>query len=82
MYGVKVIDIFNDSMLDSAFAPYRYDANSDDNYFYSDGVHPLERGYLEGYVPLIQAALKGNTSGNVSQFVGTMQDFKSYVMGE
>lgn len=82
VYGVKVIDIFNDSMLDSAFAPYRYDANSDDNYFYSDGVHPLERGYLEGYVPLIQAALKGNTSGNVSQFVGTMQDFKSYVMGE
>ena len=61
VYGVKVIDIFNDSMLDSAFAPYRYDANSDDNYFYSDGVHPLAKGYLEGYVPLIREAIRIGT---------------------
>ena len=61
VYGVRVIDIFNDSMLDSAFAPYRYDANSDDNYFYSDGVHPLAKGYLEGYVPLIREAIRIGT---------------------
>lgn len=61
VYGVKVIDIFNNSMLDSAFAPYRYDANSDDNYFYSDGVHLLARGYLEGYVPLIREAIRIGT---------------------
>ena len=64
VYGVRVIDIFNDSMLDSAFAPYRYDANSNDNYFYSDGVHPLAKGYLEGYVPLIREAIRTGTVKN------------------
>ena len=61
VYGVKVIDIFNESMLDSAFAPYRYNANATDNYFDADGVHPLERGYLEGYVPLIREAIRIGT---------------------
>ena len=61
VYGVKVIDIFNESMLDSAFAPYRYNANATNNYFDADGVHPLERGYLEGYVPLIREAIRTGT---------------------
>lgn len=78
VYGVKVIDIFNDSILDSAFAPYRYDANSNNNYFDSDGVHPLERGYLEGYVPLIQAALKGNTSGSYCSYQ-TLQNVRDQI---
>lgn len=64
VYGVKVIDIFNESMLDSAFAPYRYNANATDNYFDADGVHPLERGYLEGYVPLIREAIRTGTVKN------------------
>lgn len=64
VYGVKVIDIFNESMLDSAFAPYRYNANATNNYFDADGVHPLERGYLEGYVPLIREAIRTGTVKN------------------
>ena len=81
VYGVKVIDIFNDSILDSAFAPYRYDANSNNNYFDSDGVHPLERGYLEGYVPLIQAALRGNTSGTVVRTYLTHNEIDEVLTG-
>lgn len=81
VYGVKVIDIFNDSMLNSAFASYRYDANSNNNYFDSDGVHPLERGYLEGYVPLIQAALRGNTSGTVLRTYLTHNEIDEVLTG-
>ena len=89
VYGVRVIDVYSESMIDSVFSQYRsvtpYSSDhsiTDTEYVDSDGIHPLAKGYLEGYKPLILAALKGNTSGNVSQFVGTMQDFKSYVMGE
>lgn len=80
VYGVKVIDIFNESPINSMNGIYRgayyYGAvNSNDpnyredrlapsdttNYFDRDGVHPLERGYLEGYVPLIREAIRTGT---------------------
>lgn len=100
VYNVKIIDVFNDSPINSFFPEYVSNINYTYNptptdstgwaeavanttdYINADGVHPLSRGYLEGYKPLILAALKGNTSGGVSKPVGTMADFKSYVMGE
>lgn len=31
------------------------------NYFDKDGVHPLNRGYLEGYIPLIRRSIATGT---------------------
>lgn len=62
VYGVKVIDIYNESMLDTKFSEYRaqteswHDANADDYCDY-DGVHPLAYGYQQAYVPLVREAL-------------------------
>ena len=68
VYNVKVIDIYNDSMINSAFSQYRSPtAYAEDNsvtnreYVDSDGVHPLAKGYLEGYVPLIREAIRIGT---------------------
>lgn len=71
VYNVKVIDVFEDSLINSLFEGYRgdtyYSGNSAGatadlvNYFDKDGVHPLERGYLEGYVPLIKDAIQIGT---------------------
>ena len=82
VYNVRVIDIFNDSMLNSFFDEYRSGTNyiysADDtygenqapiasasnnrtDYIDRDGVHPLSRGYLEGYVPLIREAIRIGT---------------------
>ena len=74
VYNVEVIDVFNDSSIDSFSEEYRglyyynkafssdpcYKPISEaiDNtteYFDKDGVHPLNRGYREIYVPLIKA---------------------------
>lgn len=64
IYGVEVIDIFNDSFLNSYFSeyvsdtPYRDDHSvTDTEYIDNDGVHPLALGYTEGYVPLVKKAL-------------------------
>ena len=73
IYHIEVIDVFNDSPINSLSEEYRgsYYYNSSfstdpcykpiseatDNtteYFDKDGVHPLSRGYLEGYVPVIK----------------------------
>lgn len=74
VYSVKVIDVYNDSMIDSIFSQYRsatpYSSDhsiTNTEYVDSDGVHPLAKGYIEGYKPLILAALRGNTSGTVSR---------------
>lgn len=82
VYNVRVIDIFNDSMLNSFFDEYRSGTNyiysADDtygenqapiasasnnrtDYIDRDGVHPLPRGYLKGYVPLIREAIRIGT---------------------
>lgn len=71
IYNVEVIDIFNNSLINSAFAGYRgntyYRGNISGaaadmrNYFDKDGVHPLNRGYLEGYIPLIRSSIATGT---------------------
>lgn len=65
LYGVKVIDVFNDSTMNTAFSqyisptPYASDNSVTDLYWCdNDGIHPLAFGYLNGYVPLVRQALE------------------------
>ena len=60
LYGVEVIDIYNDSELDTANLNYcskvSYSLDhsiTDTNYVDIDGIHPLSLGYSEFYVPAI-----------------------------
>lgn len=66
VYNVKVIDVYRDSMLNTAFPQYRSDvAYANDNtkteteYVDLDGVHPMALGYREAYLPLIRQAISG-----------------------
>lgn len=68
MYGVKVIDIFNNSPMNTAFneyvspTPYSDDPTVTDLYYCdADGIHPLALGYKQGYVPFIKEALNTAT---------------------
>lgn len=64
IYGVKVIDVFGESMINTAFPAYvsgtAYSADSsvtDTEFVDADGIHPLAYGYLHGYMPLVRQAL-------------------------
>ena len=64
LYGVKVIDVFGESMINTALDEYRSDvAYADDNsvtdreFVDADGIHPLAYGYLHGYIPFVKKAL-------------------------
>lgn len=68
LYGIHIIDIFNESNINSAFSqyispvPYSDDNTVTDLYWLdNDGVHPLAYGYLHGYVPFIRQALELGT---------------------
>lgn len=68
VYGVKVVDVYKDSMLNTAFSQYvsptaySTDPSVTDLYFTdTDGLHPLALGYREAYVPLVKLALMGAT---------------------
>lgn len=68
LYGIHIIDIFNESNINSAFSqyisptPYSDDNTVTDLYWVdNDGVHPLAYGYLHGYVPFIRQALELGT---------------------
>lgn len=68
IYGVRVIDVFNESMINTAFSyyisptPYSSDASVTNLYYVdNDGVHPLALGYKEGYIPLVKEALRIGT---------------------
>lgn len=65
VYGVRVIDVYKDSLINSKFSAYvsptSYESDqSVTNQYHvdSDGIHPLALGYKEGYVPLVLEALK------------------------
>lgn len=65
LYGVDVIDVFNESMVSSCFSqyisptPYSEDHSVGDIYCIDhDMIHPLSLGYKIGYVPLVREALK------------------------
>lgn len=51
MYNVGVIDVFEEGLINTLYSEYLT------GYVGSDGIHPLEKGYKEAYVPLINKAL-------------------------
>lgn len=68
LYGVKIIDVFNDSMINTAFSQYvsptHWDTDhsvTDREYCDDDGIHPLNKGYENAYLPLIRKALQIGT---------------------
>ena len=67
VYGVEVIDIYKNSALNTADLKYCSDTSyfddptvTDRAYVDIDGVHPLDKGYSEYYIPLIRKKI--NTS--------------------
>lgn len=83
VYDIGVIDVFEESGLDtsdpSVLCAYDYKRgndpdwerarSNDDDYVNGDGVHPLNRGYIEFYVPVILKACSESirTSGDSGQ---------------
>ena len=66
MYNVKIIDVFNKSVINTAYEEYRSPVSyADDNtvtdreFVDYDGLHPLAYGYLHGYIPVVKQALQG-----------------------
>lgn len=64
LYNVKVIDVYKDGIINTKFEQYVSDVDYSTNpdvtytdYVNIDGVHPLDFGYREGYVPLIRQAI-------------------------
>lgn len=64
LYGVVCIDLFNKGIINSAFESYvsevPYSKNESvtyTDYCDSDGVHPLDYGYVMGYKPVILDAI-------------------------
>lgn len=69
LYGVKVIDVFGESMMNTAFSQYVSDTAWDSDHSISsteycdtDGIHPLDKGYNQAYIPLIRQALQLGTA--------------------
>ena len=65
VYDVEVIDIYNNSALNTADLKYCSATSyledptvTDREYVDIDGVHPLDKGYSEFYVPLIRKQIK------------------------
>lgn len=64
LYGVTVVDVFNESMIDTYFSQYvsptayRDDPTVTDLYYVDhDKIHPLALGYRRGYAPLVKVEL-------------------------
>lgn len=64
LYNVTVIDVFNESQINSGYSgyvssvPYSEDSSVTNREFVdADGIHPLAYGYLHGYAPLVKKAL-------------------------
>lgn len=69
LYGVKIIDVFGESMMNTAFPQYvsetAWDSDhsiSNTEYCDTDGIHPLDKGYNQAYIPLIRKALQLGTA--------------------
>lgn len=69
VYGVKVIDVYKDGMINSAFPQYRSpvawasDSTTADQYMTDlDGIHPTAKGYTLCYVPFVKQALQIGTA--------------------
>ena len=68
MYNVKVIDVYEESLINSAYdvyvSPTAYSSDHSVTTQYhvdNDQIHPLWKGYFEGYLPIIEQALQTAT---------------------
>lgn len=68
LYNVKVIDVYEESLINSAYSVYvSPTAFSSDNsvttqyHVDKDQIHPLWLGYFEGYLPIIEQAMQTAT---------------------
>ena len=68
MYNTKVIDIYEESIINSAYSVYvsptafSTDHSITDKYYVDkDQIHPLWLGYYEGYLPIIQQVMQTAT---------------------
>ena len=75
VYNVEIIDVYERGIINTLFDAYRsqthYTYDAQDNwasarsnvtdFVDADGIHPLSRGYTEGYVPLIREAIRIGT---------------------
>lgn len=66
LYNVQVIDIYAESPINTYFPEYVSPTSYEDDHSVTDmywvdndKIHPLNYGYLHGYVPLILKALEG-----------------------
>lgn len=64
LYNVKIIDVYEDGIINTLYSAYRSPVDYDTDpsvtytqYVNSDGIHPLDLGYREGYAPLIRQAI-------------------------
>lgn len=64
VYNVKVIDVYKDGIINTLFSQYVSNVDFEDDhsityteYVNTDGVHPLDYGYRQGYVPLVAQAI-------------------------
>ena len=57
IFATKVIDVFNESSLNTDLAVFKDDVLCD-----SDGIHPEALGYQLYYVPLVRQALMLGTA--------------------
>lgn len=57
VFATRVIDVFNESSLNTAVAIFRDDVLCD-----SDGIHPEAEGYKLYYVPLVRQAIQSGTA--------------------
>ena len=78
VYNVEIIDVYERGIINTLFDAYRsqthYTYDAQDNwasaisnvtdFVDADGIHPLSKGYLEGYVPLISEAIRTGTVKN------------------
>ena len=68
MYNTKVIDVYEESLINSAYSVYvsptAYSSDHSVTTQYhvdADQIHPLWKGYFEGYLPIIEQALQTAT---------------------
>lgn len=67
LYNVKVIDVYNDGVINTKYPVYRStvwwrDDHSITAYVDVDGLHPCPQGYLHGYAPLVKQAIQTGTA--------------------
>ena len=89
VYDVEVIDVYTKSALNTADPKYRSQTSysddpsaTDSEYVDIDGVHPLDRGYREFYIPLIRKQVKASQNAAVQLEIVRQPVNQSITLGD